>query len=84
MRFISLVFLLAFVGAVVAFAVQNLQELTLTFFDWSVNASVAAVVGAAYLLGMLSGWSILGVLRRSLHQATQKPEEHRQYAHSDR
>jgi hypothetical protein len=71
MRFICLLFLLAFVAAVAIFAHQNRQEVPLTFWDWTLTTSVAAVAGAAYLLGMLSGWSIVGVLRRSFNRTAE-------------
>jgi lipopolysaccharide assembly protein A len=77
MRLLCFLFLVAFVGAVVAFAMQNQQEITLSFFKWNMTLSVAIVAGGAFLLGMLSGWSVVGMLRRSLRRVTD-PE--RQYA----
>jgi hypothetical protein len=77
MRFLCFVFLLVFAGAVIAFAVFNQQEITLRFMDWRITASIAAVVGAAYGLGMLSGWSIVGMLRRSLSRVTEGPTRSR-------
>jgi lipopolysaccharide assembly protein A len=77
MRLLCFLFLVAFVGAVVAFAMQNQQEITLTFFKWNMTLSVAIVAGGAFLLGMLSGWSVVGMLRRSLRRVT---EPERQYA----
>jgi uncharacterized integral membrane protein len=84
MRFLSFLFLLAFVGVVVAFAVQNQQPVSLDFFNWQVTGSVALVIGAAYVLGMLSGWSIVGMLRRSLHRFSEAPEDRRHYAGTSR
>jgi hypothetical protein len=66
MRFLCFLFLVLFAGAVGAFAYFNQQDLTLRFFDWTIDAPVAAVLGITYLLGMLSGWSVLGMVRRSL------------------
>jgi uncharacterized integral membrane protein len=77
MRVLYFLFLVAFVGAVVAFAVQNQQEATLKFFNWNITLSVAIVTGGAFVLGMLSGWSVVGMLRRSLRRVT---ESERQYA----
>ena len=71
MRVLCLLFLLAFAGAVALFAAQNQQELTLTFFNQTLSASVALVVGVAFLLGMLSGWTIVGLLRRSVARVTE-------------
>jgi uncharacterized integral membrane protein len=80
MRFICFLFLVAFAGAVALFAFHNQQEVTLTFFNWSLTASIAAVVGVSYVLGMLSGWTIVGMLRRSLHRVTERPIVEQRYA----
>jgi uncharacterized membrane protein YciS (DUF1049 family) len=70
MRILSLLFLIAVAVVGVVFFRENDQMLTLTFFGWAVSAPVAAVVGVAYGLGMLTGWSLLGLLRRSFEGAT--------------
>ena len=83
MRFLCFLFLVVLAGTVGVFAWQNLQEVTVGFFDWNVTASLAAVIGLAYLLGMLSGWSVIGMVRRSIHRITDRPtvvEQH--YAHT--
>jgi hypothetical protein len=72
MRALYLLFLLAFAGVVGAFAYFNRQEVSLRFLDWSLTASLAAVAGVAYLLGMLTGWSIVGLLRRSVERVTDR------------
>jgi uncharacterized integral membrane protein len=69
MRLFCLLVLLAFAGVVVAFALQNQQEVTLSFFGQSHTASVALIAGVAFLLGMFGGWSVVGLLRRSLGRA---------------
>ena len=70
MRLFCLLVLLAVGAVVVLFALENQQEVTLTFWNQSVKASVALVVGAAYALGMLSGWTVLGLVRRSWERVT--------------
>ena len=82
MRFLCFLFLVALAGAVGLFAWQNQQEVTIGFFDWAMTASLAVVVGLAYLFGMLSGWSIVGVVRRSIHRITERPVVEQHYAHS--
>jgi len=71
MRFLCFVFLVAFAAAVAFFALQNQQTVTLNFFDRTVTSNIAAVVGGAYVLGMLSGWTVVGMLRRSLHETSE-------------
>jgi uncharacterized membrane protein YciS (DUF1049 family) len=73
MRTVCIFFLLIFVAAVAAFALFNHQEVTLNFFDWSLKTNLAALTGATYVLGMLSGWTVVGMLRKSLHRVTDRP-----------
>ncbi|HEV3444072.1 MAG TPA: hypothetical protein VG099_05475 [Gemmataceae bacterium] len=61
MRFLCFLFLLIFAGIVGTFAYFNQQEVTLKFFDRALTAPIAAVAGGAYVLGMLSGWTIVGM-----------------------
>ena len=73
MRFLCFVFLLVFAGAVAAFAYFNQAEVTVRFLEWSKTASLAQIIGIAYGLGMLSGWTVVGMLRRSLRQVADTP-----------
>ncbi|HEV8059927.1 MAG TPA: hypothetical protein VGP68_08640 [Gemmataceae bacterium] len=73
MRTFCIFFLLVFVIAVGAFALFNHDEVTVRFFDWSLTTNLAALTGVTYLLGMFSGWTIIGMLRRSLHRVTDRP-----------
>jgi len=69
MRTFYLLLLILLVGVTALFALQNLQTITVAFFDWSVTLPIAAVVAGAYLLGMVSGGSVLAFLRRLLQRA---------------
>lgn len=71
MRFIYFLFLLLFAGAVGYFAWQNQQQVTLVFSNWFVTANIALVIGVSYVLGMLSGWSVVGILRRSVYRTAE-------------
>jgi lipopolysaccharide assembly protein A len=64
MRVLYFLFLVAFVGVVGLFAYQNNKPETVTFWDRSWELSFPLIVGGAYLLGMLSGWTVVGMLRR--------------------
>jgi len=70
MRLLCLLFLLAIGAAAAVFVYQNDQALTLILFGRSITAPVAGVIGVAYGLGMLTGWSVVGLLRRSFEAAT--------------
>ena len=73
MRMFYMFFLIVFLAAVGAFAIFNHQEVTVRFFDWSWTTNLAILAGAAYLLGMLSGWTVVGMIRKSLHRVTDRP-----------
>ncbi len=73
MRTLCTIFLLIFLAAVAAFAAFNHEEVTVRFFDWSWTTNLAILAGAAYLLGMLSGWTVIGMIRKSLHRVTDRP-----------
>jgi lipopolysaccharide assembly protein A len=66
MRWLYLLFLVAFVAFIGVFVYQNQQPMTLDFGQWTFEANVALVTIVAYVLGMLSGWSLIGLVRRSL------------------
>ncbi len=68
MRFIQAVLLLAFLLAVGLFAFQNTNTITVRFWNWQATGSVALVIVAVYVLGMLSGWTVVGFVRRSLRR----------------
>jgi uncharacterized membrane protein YciS (DUF1049 family) len=70
MRLLCLLFLVVVGLAVAGFAYQNQHDVTLTFYDRTVSAPLSAIVGVAYGLGMLTGWSVVGLLRRTFARAT--------------
>ena len=76
-RFFCLIVLVVLVGAVAVFAVQNAGTVDVRFVNWAVTTPLAAVAVAAYLLGMVSGWTVVGAFRRSLNRVTESPYERR-------
>ena len=73
MRFLCFLFLLVFLGTVGAFAYFNQEEVTIRFLDRALTAPMALVIAAAFVLGMFGGWTIVGMLRRSIHYVTERP-----------
>lgn len=71
MRYLQAVVLLIFLGAVGIFAVQNMQAITVRFLDRSLSAPVALLAVAIYFLGMLTGWTVVAFLRRSINRVSQ-------------
>jgi hypothetical protein len=65
MRFLCFLFFVAFVAAIAAVAYYNQEPATFRVAQWSFTSSLAVDVGAAYGLGMLSGWTVWRMFRRS-------------------
>jgi len=72
MRLFYFILLLVFVGALVAFAVQNRDPVSVKFMDWAETYPLPVFLAAAYVLGMFSGWTVVGMLRRSLRRVTEQ------------
>ena len=64
---------MVFAGAVGLLAYENQHEVALRFFNQSITTSVPVLVGLTYLAGMLSGWTVVGILRRSLSRVMRDP-----------
>jgi len=75
MRFIQAIILLIFLGAVGLFAVQNTEPITVTFWTWRTTGPVALLAIAVYLLGMLSGWTVVSFFTRSLRRVSEQPAD---------
>jgi uncharacterized integral membrane protein len=71
MRSLVALFLIVFIGMVVLLCVQNVESVNLTLLAWPVMAPLWLVVVASYLLGMLSGWGFMGLLKRSWQRVTE-------------
>jgi uncharacterized integral membrane protein len=65
--------LVLFVAAVAVLAYQNNRTEEVTFLNWHWEPSFPLLVGGAYVLGMLSGWSVVGLLRRSWRHVSEDP-----------
>jgi uncharacterized integral membrane protein len=74
MRFIQAAIFLAFLLAVGVFAVQNTDVVTVNFWTWKQQGPIALFTIAVYLLGMLSGWAVVGFVRRSLREVARHPQ----------
>jgi uncharacterized membrane protein YciS (DUF1049 family) len=72
MRIIYFLILLIVLVAVIIFAVQNNDTVTLRYLDRSITSSLPVLIASVYLLGMLSGWTVVGMLRRSLKRVTER------------
>lgn len=77
MRYVFLVLIALFVAIVLAFALQNLQSVTVAFAGLQLTAPLAVLVALVYLFGMATGGGLMSFLRYSLHQATASSGRHR-------
>lgn len=74
MRLICFLILLIGVAALVVFAVQNNEDVTLKYLDRSVSCTMSLLIAVVYLLGMVSGWTIVGFLKRSFRRVAERPQ----------
>jgi uncharacterized membrane protein YciS (DUF1049 family) len=75
MRVFCLLVLLIVAAAVIVFANQNSEEVTLKYLDRSVSCPMSVLVALVYVLGMVSGWTIVGILKSSFRRVTQLPQD---------
>ena len=71
MRFVYFLVLLLVVVPLVVFAVQNGELVQVRFLDQSISFALSLVIGIVYLLGMVSGSTLVGLLRRSFQHVTE-------------
>ncbi len=69
MRWVYLIVIVLFVGAIAVFALQNLGMVTMSFLGFSIRAPLAILTAIVYLLGAVTGGSLFALLRKSM-QAT--------------
>jgi len=65
MRWIYLAVIILFAAATIVFAAQNFEIVTMTFLGINARVPLALLVAVAYLLGAVTGGSLLALLRRS-------------------
>jgi uncharacterized integral membrane protein len=65
MRWIYLAVIVLFAAATLVFVLQNFEIVTMTFLGINARVPLALLVAVAYLLGAVTGGSLLALLRRS-------------------
>jgi lipopolysaccharide assembly protein A len=71
MRYLYLLLLVIVLAPIVVFAVQNHDPVTVWFLNQSVTFALSLVIGLVYLLGMVSGSSLVGLLTRTYQHVTE-------------
>jgi uncharacterized integral membrane protein len=77
MRWVYLVLLLVIVAVIVVFVVQNYESATVTFFNQRITAPMSIYFVAVYFLGMWSGGTVVGFVKRAYHHATEREQQKR-------
>ncbi len=65
MRWIYLIVIVVLGVAILLFAIQNLDVVTISFLSFKIRAPLAVVAIIVYVLGAATGGSLLALLRRS-------------------
>ena len=66
MRAIQGILLLLFLGVLLVFVYQNSGPLEIRFLNYRLASSLSVALVGVYLLGMLTGWTVVAFFRRSL------------------
>jgi len=73
MRVFYFLILMILLLVLAVFAVQNSGPVSVQYLDKSVTAPMSLLITVVYLLGMLSGWTVVGLLKRSMQRVTERP-----------
>jgi uncharacterized integral membrane protein len=68
-RFVYIGLIVVITAIVLLFKIQNLQAVTVSLFSASVTLPVSLLVFGIYVLGMLTGGSVLALLRTLVGRA---------------
>jgi hypothetical protein len=71
MRFLSGLFLIALITGTGYLAYENNRETSLNAWTYHMDVPLPVLVGAVYVLGMLSGWWMVGLMKRSWQRVTE-------------
>ena len=72
MRWFYLTLICVFAAAVIIFAAQNLELVTMSFLGFSARVPLALLAAGIYLLGTVTGGSLLALLRQSIEGAKRR------------
>jgi uncharacterized integral membrane protein len=72
MRYAYMLLIVLAVGILLLFKIQNLTAVSVSFLGADITMSVSLMIFVVYVLGMLTGSSVFGLLRSWARGATQK------------
>ena len=73
MRWIHMSVVVLFVAAMIVFIVQNRASVTMSFLGFGIHAPLAILAAIVYLLGAVTGGSLLALLRKSVRASRMGP-----------
>jgi uncharacterized integral membrane protein len=65
MRYLTGTLAVMLLVVIVIFSVQNRTAVDVSFLIWSVNIPKVFLILGTYLLGMVSGWGLLELVKRA-------------------
>ncbi len=71
MRLISGLFLVALITVAALLTYENNTVTRVNAWTWNADVPLPVLVGGVYLLGMVSGWWMVGLLKRSWQRVTE-------------
>ena len=71
MRTLSFLFLIVFVAALGILAYENNRVATVSVWHWSWEVPFPLLIAALYVLGMFTGWALIGALKRSWRRVSE-------------
>ena len=69
MRWVHLTIVVLFVAAMIVLVIQNREVITMAFLGFSIRVPLALAAAGIYVLGAITGGSLLALLRRSIEGA---------------
>lgn len=72
MRYVYMALIAAAAGIVILFKFQNLDTVTISLFSASITLPASVLVLIIYVLGMLTGGSLLALMRTWVRGATRR------------
>jgi uncharacterized integral membrane protein len=54
--------------AILIFAIQNLAAVDVSFLVWSINIPKVVVILGSYVLGMVTGWGLVEVIKLAVRE----------------
>lgn len=72
MKYLYIALIVAFTALILLFKIQNLETATVSLFNMRVTLPVSLLVIGIYILGMVTGGALLGLLKGWYGAATRR------------